>query len=316
MLRDGTRFRDFHVNVCSNFGGMGDMVARLPAIKYMIEHFQQNIVQVYWHDYFVDVAKLLLPETVRLRHRTLTEMEWADTRVPLLDFSPRHISSFSMHLTQNAFLMITNRVMEERRNMTYLQAPVLDLPRKFDKRLLKNAVIITTGFTAPAREWPVEHINAVIAWCKRKKYTPVLLGNSQRVDLGNKGGVEASFKTEELHTDGCYNLINKTSLIDAIAIIQRAKAVVGVDNGLLHLASCTPTPVVWGFTSVLAKHRLPTRPEGYKTAYVKPDVSCYGCQSRAYFVTHDFRKCLYGDYQCTKEMTGNKFIDALVGLGL
>lgn len=314
MLREGTRFKDYTLNVCSNFGGLGDMLARLPAVKYAHDHYKQLHMTVYWHDYFVELAQVLLPETARLRHKTLTEMAWADEKIPLIDFAPRAVSSFAMHLTEHAFIMLTNRIMEEDRHLWYLQAPRLPCPMPVAAP--GKYLVITTGFTASARAWPAPEINKVIAWSASKGYTPVLIGTTARSDVGNGSGVQAVFDLDAIDHKACLNLIDRTSLVDALAIMQRGVAVVGVDNGLLHLASCTSTPVMWGFTSVLPKHRLPYLPNTHRHALVLPEVACAGCQSRAYFVSHDFRECLYGDYQCTKEMTGEKFVDGLVSLGL
>lgn len=321
MLREGTRFRDYHLNVCSNFGGLGDMIARLPAIKYAHDHFRQLHMNVYWHDYFIDVAKLLLPETDRLRHKTLSEMAWADDKIPLTDFSPRHISSFSMHLTEHAYLMLINRIPVKDRHLWYLQAPPL-VSERLDKVLFEDPpgkfIGITLGYTALTRAWPTEEINKVIRWCAERELTPVLLGSSQKSNVGNGNGIQAKFDLDEIDQDFCINIIDKTTLIEALCVIQKCKAIIGVDNGLLHLASCTSTPVVWGFTSVLPEHRLPYLPASHRHAVVLPDdnLSCTGCQSKAYFVRHEFKYCLYKDYACTKQMLGEKFIDALKGLGL
>ena len=324
MLRSGTVFREYTLNVCSNFGGLGDMIARCPTFRYMHDNYPHLRMTIYWHDYFVDLARALLPETDRMRHKKLSEMAWADDRVPLLDFSPTHLSSFSMHMTEHAFLMMVNRIPTEDKDLWYLQfrasATASKLYEIINKRSLsgyKGYIGITLGFTAPARAWPNGEVEKVVNWCVSNGYKPVLLGSTGKAEVGNGNGIEAKFDLKGISIDKCVNLIDQTTLIEAVGVIQELAAIVGVDNGLLHLASCTTTPVVWGFTSLSPEHRLPYLPSKHKHSVVVPEgLSCAGCQSKAYFVRHEFKYCMYKDYACTKLMKGEKFVDALVELGL
>ena len=92
-----------------------------------------------------------------------------------------------------------------------------------------------------------------------------------------------------------------------------AEVVVGLDNGLLHLAACTPVKIVAGYTTVKPAHRMPYRVGelGYKVWPVVPDLAlkCRYCQSKAGFVyKFDFRSCYYGDYECTINLSADKYI--------
>lgn len=319
MLRPDTRLRDYHVNVCSNFGGLGDMIARLPAFKYAVETYENVVMNVYWHDYVLPLVERLLPSTERMRHKKLSDMAFADSKLPLLDFSPTHISSFSMHMTEHAFLMLLNRIPRESKDMWYLQD---DRNNSWHTRSTlgldgKPFVVLTTGFTAPVREWLPKEVNKVKSWCERKGYVPVLLGSSQPMDVGNGNVIKSGFRMSELDMTGVNNLIDQTSITQALDVMRGAQAVVGVDNGLLHLASCTTTPVVWGFTSLVPEHRLPYLPGTHRHEVVIPKkLSCAGCQSKVYFARHEFKYCMYGDNACVTMMKGELFIEALERLGL
>lgn len=68
----------------------------------------------------------------------------------------------------------------------------------------------------------------------------------QIVILGGPSDVEAASKLE---LDGVVNLAGQTSLLEAAAIIDRARLLVGVDTGLTHMAIARNTPAVAIFGS-------------------------------------------------------------------
>lgn len=117
------------------------------------------------------------------------------------------------------------------------------------------------------------------------------------------------------------DLIDKTTVLQAANIMSGALAVVGVDNGLLHLAGCSKVPIVAGFTTVSPDIRLPYR-DGVlgKDCYVvtpPATLACRFCQQGTNFLYgHDYRNCLYKndsalDRLCTKSITADRFIHHL-----
>jgi ADP-heptose:LPS heptosyltransferase len=301
-VRPGLGFAPHELNICANFGGMGDMIGRLPALKHVHENYPHVSMTVFWHDYFVELAEFLMPSTPRCVHWKFSEMPLANERQPLVDFNPERINSLALHLTDQAFLVIMDRL-PTREAARYILAPPASRPE-----LPEKYVVITCGYTAYAREWKPQYINETADKLIELGYTPVFLGSAKDQPLGNKSKIKAEFSEEVDYSKGI-NLINKTSLIEALGIIQGAKAVLGVDNGLLHLASCTTTPVVWGFTSVEPEVRLPASngPQGVVRASDQ-ELSCSGCQSKQFYIKHDFRTCLFKDYKCLDFMTADRFI--------
>ena len=67
----------------------------------------------------------------------------------------------------------------------------------------------------------------------QKNILPVFLGKSH-LDLN-----------EDYDLSEGVDFIGRTLLFDALRIIDCAEMVIGIDNGLLHLAACTKTPIVW-----------------------------------------------------------------------
>jgi ADP-heptose:LPS heptosyltransferase len=305
-LRPNTRFVERHLNICSNYGGLGDHISRLTAIRKLRDHFNHVRTTVYWHDYFVPVAKILLPESEMLRHKTISEMAYADTRIPLVDFSPRSITSLSLNLVDHAFLNVL-QMMPEGDDYLYPKFKS-EWERGIDIDGFGDYVVVTPCYTSKTREWPGEEISKVIQGINDLGLKTVLLGDYKPLILGNGQTVNGNIPQGLDTSLASLDLIGQTSLIDCLEIMSHAKCVIGVDNGLLHLSACTNTPSVWGFTSVDAKHRLP---KGIKAELVIPKLDCYGCQSRCFFVDQDFRKCMFDDYLCTKQMTAVKFLQQL-----
>jgi ADP-heptose:LPS heptosyltransferase len=294
-------------------GGAGDLIARLPAIKFVLENHPYIIVNLWVHQYGVELCKKLLPySNVRVGSIDDANLHYNDT---LLGRSPDrgHISNLAMHITDHAFFTLAHRgaTNEEKNYLKLEQVDVseFNLPEKF--------VVITTGYTSKTREWPASSINEVVDYIISKGYTPVFLGKSFTPAYKNDG-IIGTFEAD--YSKGL-NLIDKTDLIQANSIMSKSACVVGSDNGLLHLAALSEeTKIVYAFTSVEPHHRLPYRKNelGYNCFVVMPDrkkLKCFGCQSNMIFAptTHDFRDCWYGndDIQCTKSLTSDLFIEQL-----
>lgn len=73
------------------------------------------------------------------------------------------------------------------------------------------------------------------------------------------------------------NLAGKTSLREALGVLERARVAVGPDTGLMHLSAAVGTPVVslWGATD-------PVRagPYGYQDLVVRGEAPCSPCYLR------------------------------------
>jgi ADP-heptose:LPS heptosyltransferase len=119
---------------------------------------------------------------------------------------------------------------------------------------------------------------------------PVFLGKSEmtRRDL----------KSDYDYSRG-YNLIDKTSLMEAAKIMKEAQVVLGIDNGLLHLASMTDATILYGFTMVGPEHRRISRPFGdtYELYGNKETLPCLFCQEKVrFFLGHNFKDCIYKEH--------------------
>ena len=73
------------------------------------------------------------------------------------------------------------------------------------------------------------------------------------------------------------NLVGRTSLREAIGIIERAKLAIGPDTGLMHIAAAVGTPVIslWGATRPQR-----TGPYGYSDLVIQGRAPCVPCNRK------------------------------------
>lgn len=299
------------MNIMCDNGGLGDGVARLPAVKYVADH-HKHIQQHLWiHTYMIEFAKNCLCDT-NVIVRGLNDKKFKP-RITRL-FGKHLYNNMASHLTSHAFHVLVNKDVEDE-HKNYLK-PDLSKVNLIKFNLPKNFVVMTTGFTAPAREMYGSYINEICHYIREKGYEIVFLGQKY-TPTGVTHVIEGSFSNEIDYSIGL-NLIDKTNLLEATKIISQAKFLIGLDNGLGHLCGTTDTPLIMGYSSVEAKYRLPYRHDtlGWKCYPVVPPESlkCRFCQSNWTFThNHDFKTCYYGseDYQCLKQMKPELYIEQI-----
>ncbi len=326
-----------HLNVISSRGGLGDNIARLPAYRHMIYGPDQEHVSatIYVQDYVIDLVEYLLPPGPRLSYKKLSTAPW-ELKKPIIEFDMERLGTLHMHLTDHAFLILMDQMPPNQESRAYPKAPLVNLSNPALRALGPEVVIFTTDFTAESRQWLPVHINTLAKKCRVAGLTPVLLGTTKPLDTGAGDFIEAR-RDDGIKSDLFIDLRDKTTLIEALGVMQRAKAVVGVDNGLLHLAHCTGTPIVMGLTTIIPEQVVPVRGswgsdgvggatwshendrwERELTKVLKAQVPCYGCQSRGFAINTDWRECVMPErrYACTLTMTAERFWQALQELGV
>lgn len=319
MYRDNTKLEKVVMNCVFDNGGLGDAICNLPAIKYLNTFHSNLYINLYVPDYFLEFTRHFFSGKENLIIIPFSQKFKYNSKLPAIKTDCIQHTSMSTHLVDYAFhILVDKQVDVEHKNYLQLDISCIDIS-KFT--LPEKYVIITTGYTAEVREMIPETVNGVTKWLVNKGYTPVFLGNKTTFN-GQKGfDIIGNFKDTIDYKIGL-DLRGATSLLQAGAITAGAKAVVGLDNGLLHLAACTQVPIVMGMTNVLWKHRAPIRNNeyGWNCYPVLPDssIKCYGCQSNfAYNFKHNFTKCWYKEQkldteiQCIKNLTSDKYIAML-----
>jgi heptosyltransferase-2 len=100
-------------------------------------------------------------------------------------------------------------------------------------------VCFMPGSTWPSKAWPRESFRALAALARLEGFQVAVLGSSGERDICDDVAREAD-----------YNLCGRTSLVEAAAWLRGARAAVGNDSGLSHLAAAcgTPTLAMYGAT--------------------------------------------------------------------
>lgn len=310
---------------------MGDCIARLPALKYTLNNHRHVKMNVFVFDFMVELVKAAMKEQIDREQlyvwpRSNYKAVWLKCKEvgqPVIDFKAIQTSSAKPSLVEYGFLNLDFKTPPEGPDWNYIQLPAAEHKHPVPKRY----GVLTTNYTAPVRKWEAKHWTAVAEWMIENDITPVLLGKKD-LDFG----LEADPNNHHVNSDdqkleGALDLRDQTNLIEAHAIMANALFVAGIDNGLLHLASMSEVPTVWGFTSVAPYARLPFRQDirGWRALTVVPDLSlkCRFCQTNQNYVApkpgmksekgmgHDYKYCYYDDYKCLDDMSAAQFIDRI-----
>ena len=129
--------------------------------------------------------------------------------------------------------------------------------------------------------------------------------------LGGEGG--------DYDLSGCITEYAGGGYAQSISILHDAECCVGVDGGLIYLASLTDCPIVAGYSFVNPKFRLPFRRGefGWNCRAVTPPSGCYFCTDSlcAYGIEFDVSCPEKKDFECIKNLRAidfNRAIDRLI----
>ena len=283
---------------------MGDVIAAAPVVKWAIEHLHRdNNYTVLAHPYYRDILHFI-PDThfrdFRVSHsfkkpymiRYLNTLGRGSTE-------PR-VTSMKMHLSTFASVQLTDRhiPLEE---LKYIPLKEVSLDH-FNINFEKTVLIICTHRDA-VRKWSKEIVDEIASDIISRGLTPVYIGKVDNDPVWKDSPFVESFKDIPEGID----LRNKTTIAEIASICRKAKAIVGVDSGPIHIAGTTEIPIVCGYTSVAPKHRIPLRTKGMIISVI-PKIDCQFCQSDTNMNYHDYGTCYLNHTNCCKEITARKFI--------
>lgn len=303
-------FQKEKINFVFGLGGLGDNISRLPVIRYIADRHPHVIPMVWVPDYFYPIAKNALPD---IRFDKFSTNGKFNESLPGRTTANPTFTNLKTHMTLHAFCCLANEVPSiEHHNYLKLDFKAIGINRFY---LPEKYVVMTCCYTAPIREFLPEYINTISDYVISKGYSVVFLGQ-KLTDAGIKGHEIIGNLKQDIDFSKGINLIDQTSLLEASKIMSQAKAVVGLDNGLLHLAAMSDVSIVAGFTSVDPDHRAPVRNniKGYNYYPVVPplDVKERFCQSIWDFqFTHDFKYSYYKTDELIKSVTPELYIQQL-----
>lgn len=314
-FRPGTVGFPMRMNFIFINGGMGDYVNWLRPIQWLAQEATWIHGALIGPTYLKEVAEYFLKPYPNWffkdyeESKSLVEAD-APSRGPLI-LQNESLNATGAHLMTCGWVYFTNKERAPRWNDAegvpwdsyprLKQADLDAVPLPDVARALEPGryAVITTGITTPSRNVPAAYWNLVIEHVKSLGLTPVFLGK-RVTKTGNLKNIHTTY-SDELRLDLGLNLLDQTSLMQAASVISRAAFIVGHDNGLLHLAGMTDTPIVMGYNLASPEHREPKRPSGriFNVTLTDSELACNHCQSRTNFlIGYNFQKCFYGDLKC------------------
>lgn len=302
--RPGTQTNIQPLFIVFKDGGIGDYICAMPAIRYMSREFPQVRGTILLQEFLRPLFQLFiesLPKWSLGGQKELDAANFAD--LPLCALNRHQMpNATGMHLVDIAFMQLINSDLllldNENRNYTQISSRLRGIKLKKEFRIKQRYAVLTVIATNELRQFPAEIFNGIKDYLLKRDILPVIVGNQK---MGGRG-----LKIHDSYDfTGTLNLVDKTSLLEAAQIIERSQMIIGIDNGLLHIAGCTEVPIIFGYTIVAPRHRHPIRPIG-RTIDIAPDtreLPCSFCHSRMRHLSHDFTKCLYGDIKCLEHLT-------------
>lgn len=273
-------------------GGVGDYINWASAIKYMADTYPHVDGRIFTSPLFLDVARYLfghLPRwKVENRDDFLNHIEdgcpMSNPRsgTQLLNACGAHL----MDLGANYFLCL-DRLPDSHNFLIPINYegpwrwPELDPEEPF--------AVFTPGATADVRAMPVPAFNELVEYTRSKGIKPVFLGKCELSE-------EYIAKFQPYNFSKGVDLRERTTLLESTQIMNKAKFVIGLDNGLLHMAGTGTAPVIFGQNITEIRHRTLRRKAGLtiNVTVSEENLHCIGCQSKIRFVMkHDFRDCFF-----------------------
>jgi len=210
----------------------------------------------------------------------------------LLNPTGAHLMDLGFHYyAQTALIPADYNFLPE---ISYRSGKDWGLPEKY--------AIFTPGATSMNRIFLPNAFNELARYTASLGVTPVFLGKKDINEV-----YKAKFHDDYDLSLGL-DLREQTTLLEAIEIMGKARFVIGIDNGLLHLAGTTKVPIIFGHNISPVEHRKIRRRNGLTVDISVPEkqLACIGCQAKMRFVYRQrFSRCIYDDNKCLELLFKN-----------
>lgn len=290
-----------------NQGGVGDYINWASAIKWIHETYTHVDGRVYVSELFLRVAEYLFADYPRWKVIHRDKFPAAHERgAPICNPAPstQLINACGAHLMDLGYWYFscvdpvpgTSVIVPKDLEMLEIKYegpwkwPELDPNSDF--------ALFTPGCTSEVREMPVKAFNELVDYTIKKGITPVFLGKRE---------LSENYEAKFLHYDLSrgIDLRERTDLIEATQLMRKARFILGIDNGLLHMAGTTDCPTIFGHNVAPAVQRHLRRRKGFTVNITVPETElpCIGCQSKMRFMPngHDFRQCFWKKHNPEKD---------------
>jgi ADP-heptose:LPS heptosyltransferase len=300
------------VNILLAGGGAGDLLCALVAVDYNIRHYDNCTFYTYVPDYLLEFARHVLPNEAIVRSYTKAKSKY-DASLPgvTTQWNNSFHTAMRTHPLDYSFHVLTDKHIYDINEKNYLKINPerihierFELPEKY--------VVFACAAVVPVKEIPVSTMNQIIDYVLAKGYVPVFLGKT--FAHTGYGDVAIQASPIDINFNKGFNLLNKTSLLEAAKIIHGAKAFIGADGGLMHLAGFTDTEILASFTLASPTHLAPIRngSQTYKFHAIEPDdMSGKYYQTNTNFNFDEDMRFFDGWEKVRDSITADKFIKVL-----
>lgn len=227
-------------------GGLGDIICAEPAVRYALKHFKGQKFSLatlypglFQHLTFDKVYDLTEATDGAVKSSSFLIYENTDTSNEL---AAEFICHPLMHGIDYASMYMWRMILpkEDREMLLVPSQQELDLAAALID--IANDIIIHPGKTWQSRTMPKKFWDKIIAGVVKAGKRPVIIGGS--VDNGRAS-------TIDVDATGALDVRNKLSIMETVAVLQRAKVLLTNDSSPLHMAT---TGEAWiGFFSTV-KH--------------------------------------------------------------
>lgn len=296
--RPDTRTEVFPINFELAGGGMGDYICWTPALQWIVKNCPWVHGRVWAPAYFIEFVRNIFEDTPNWEVGLIEQFKDKAEKSSLirgLQSTPQQLlNATGTGLIELGFAYFAN-LNPIPPDTVY---PTLKLEKPIHKKLRgmeKKYVVLTPGGTTQSRFVPAKYWNPLIDHINSIGLTPVFLGKTQLAD------VHRSYFDDEIHFDKGIDLREGTTLLEAAKIMHESACVLGLDNGLLHLAACTEAPIIFAYNIAAPIDRRPLRKNGklIELTIEKEELACIHCQTHLKLLyTHNFKNCIYKDTKC------------------
>lgn len=317
------------INLIATTGALGDTCSTFPILNVLTK--RGHIEKLFVDNRYWELYNLLFPGDILVNlkdamqvipahevtpdiPRDVIDPETGEARfldypvnpnIPLVRSLQQYPTSIHSHLVDCFSLAICDCILKEDEK---------DYPRVDPAKLPKNTVsgsyaVIAVGATTEHRKMLPESFGAIVNHLTANGMSVVLVGRRDHELKCN--GVTTRPGFSGYNFGGCVDLIDQTTIPEALSIMNDAEMVIGLDNGLIHLAGLTDTAIVAGYTTVDPYYRLPYRhgKKGWNCFVVEPTSDCRFCQTETYATYNiNFLRCQTRTKECMFSLTPDRWI--------
>jgi hypothetical protein len=314
-----------------NSNAIGDTVSALPIVKKLIETYHKTedygviglpqfrdlfyfIDDNHFHD--IDKPLSLDKNYILVKLNILEQDKTAYLMLPgqpttTIDLKGQYLNPLRIHLSKYAGLQLSGRIFETK-DCSYLKYPIdsyieAQVIEKFNIDFSK-CVLFNTSYRDNNRALSSNVVNEVSKYLNSVGLTPLFVGKSETPDFVS----DHPYKKSSYDTSLGIDLRDKTTIKELIYIMNNSRAIIGIDNGLIHLAAMTDLPIIAAYTVVSPKVRAPIRygKLGGGCEIIEASDKCRYCEDSWQLDHHDYATCFYNTNECCNSLTAEMFIDA------